>query len=114
MSKKYIIRTVLTAHEDWEIEANSPEEAYEMYKSGELTSKHGNYPSETGVLNNKGNFYGSENVEKFHGIWEVDENGKWIGKDYWLSRDGSDEPFIKADDYVDPFAWRKEKSDESS
>jgi hypothetical protein len=99
MSKKYIIRTVLTAHEDWEVEANSPEEAYEMYKSGENL-----YHVETDVL------YGSEN--KFHGIWEVDENGKWIGKDYWLSRDGSDEPFIKADDYVDPFAWRKEKSDE--
>ena len=99
MSKKYIIRTVLTAHEDWEVEANSPEEAYKMYKSGEYA----NYQSETGVL------YGSEN--KFHGIWEVGEDGKWVGKDYWL-RDGSDEPFIKADDYVDPFAWRKEKSNE--
>ena len=102
MSKKYIIWTVLTAHEDWEVEANSPEEAYKMYKSGHYVAD--GVHLETDVL------YGSEN--KFHGIWEVDENGKWIGKDYWLSRDGSDEPFIKADDYVDPFAWRKEKSDE--
>ena len=89
MRKKYIIRFHLTAHEDYMVEANSPEDAYKMYKSGEYA----NYHEDIGVL------YGSEN--KFHGIWEVGEDGKWIGEN------GTDDPLIKCEDYVHPFDWRK-------
>ena len=67
MSKKdYIIRFHLTAYEDFKVEANNVEEAYEMVKSGEYANWH----DDTGVL------YGSEN--KFHVIYEVGEDGKWI------------------------------------
>ena len=90
MSKKnYIIRFHLTAYEDYKVEADSLEDAYKMYKSGEYA----NYHEETGVL------YGSEN--KFHGIWEIGEDGKWIGK--------GDDPLIKCEDYVHPFEHNYKK-----
>jgi hypothetical protein len=96
MSKTYIIRTLLTAHEDYEVEARSPEEAYEMYKSGDYLTN--GIHLETDVL------YGSEN--KFHGIWQLGEHGEWIGER------NSDDPLVKANDYVHPYDWNKGDSDE--
>ena len=66
MSKKYIIRFHLTAYEDYKVEADNIDHAYDLLKSGEYANHH----EDIGVL------YGSEN--KFHVIYEIGEDGKWI------------------------------------
>ena len=66
MSKKYVIRFHCTAYDDYEVTADNIDHAYVLLKSGEYV----NHPLDTGVL------YGSEN--KFHVIYEVGEDGKWI------------------------------------
>ena len=66
MSKKYVIRFHCTAYDDYEVTADNIDHAYDLLKSGEYV----NHPLDTGVL------YGSEN--KFHVIYEVGEDGKWI------------------------------------
>ena len=40
MSKKYIIRFHLTAYEDYKVEADNIDHAYDLLKSGEYANQH--------------------------------------------------------------------------
>jgi hypothetical protein len=99
MSKNYIIRFHLTAYEDYKVEADSPEDAYEMIKSGEYA----NYHEETDIL------YGSEN--KFYGLYEIGQDGKWSDE---LASFKARKGLVISRAKENLYLWRKEeeKSDE--